>query len=87
MATLEDFQCSSFERKCDWVISYSNFIASRILGSAKVYLYHSGNFFIEVYYSTTYKKVLMINAFNSVAGLEPYIEKISLSDLKLQEMS
>ncbi len=85
MATLEDFQCSSFERKCDWVISYSNFIASRILGSAKVYLYHSGNFFIEVYYSTTYKKVLMINAFNSISGLEPYTENICLSDLKIRE--
>src|SRR5258708_1998859 len=66
MITLEDFQCSSFEKKCDWVIGYSNFLASRILGSAKVYLYHSDDFFIEVYYSTTYKKVLMINAFNSI---------------------
>lgn len=81
MITLEDFQCSSFEKKCDWVIGYSNFLASRILGSAKVYLYHSDDFFIEVYYSTTYKKVLMINAFNSVAGLEPYLDNISLADL------
>jgi hypothetical protein len=82
MITIEDFQCSSFEKKCDWVISYSNFLASRKLGSAKVYLYHSDNFFIEVYYSTTYKKVLMINAFNSIAGLEPYTENISLADLE-----
>lgn len=86
MISLEDFQCSSFEKKCDWVIGYSNFIASRILGSAKVYLYHSGNFFIEVYYSTSYKKVLMINAFNSVSGLEPYAENVSLEDLTISSL-
>jgi hypothetical protein len=86
MISLEDFQCSSFEKKCDWVIGYSNFIASRVLGSAKVYLYHSGNFFIEVYYSTSYKKVLMINAFNSVSGLEPYAENVSLEDLTISSL-
>lgn len=84
MISLEDFQCSTFERKCDWVIGYSNFLASRTLGSAKVYLYHSGDFFIEVYYSTSYKKVLMINAFNSISGLEPYAENVSLDDLNLK---
>src|SRR5438477_12618305 len=83
MISLQEFQCSSFEKKCDWVIGYSNFLASRVLGSAKVYLYYSGNFFIEVYYSTSYKKVLMINAFNASSGLEPYTEDVSLADLKL----
>ena len=55
----------------------------RKLGEAKVYLYHAKDFFIEVYYSPTYKKILMINAFNSIEGLEPYEEEISLSDLEL----
>jgi hypothetical protein len=86
MISLEDFQCSSFEKKCDWVIANSNFIASRVLGSAKVYLYHSDKFFIEVYYSTSYKKVLMINAFNSISGLEPYAENVTLDDLKISSL-
>jgi hypothetical protein len=82
MTTLRDFQGASFEKKCDWVTGNSNFLVARKLGEAKVYLYHAGDFFIEVYYSPKYKKVLMINAFNNVSGLEPYLENVSLSDLK-----
>jgi len=83
MTTLRDFQSASFERKCDWVTGNSNFLVVRKLGEAKVYLYHAGDFFIEVYYSPIYKKVLMINAFNNLSGLEPYLAEVSLSDLKL----
>ncbi|MGC4021983.1 MAG: hypothetical protein QM734_08580 [Cyclobacteriaceae bacterium] len=56
-------------------------MSARRLGDAKVYLYHAGEFFIEVYYSPTYKKILMINAFSNIASLDPYLEKISLQDL------
>lgn len=83
MNSLKEFQSASFERKCDWVTGNSNFITARRLGEAKVYLYHANDFFIEVYYSPAYKKILMINAFNSIAGLEPYTEEISLADLNL----
>ena len=83
MITLTDFQKASFEEKCDWVTASSNYMFARKLGDAKVYLYHGGDFFIEVYYSPTYKKILMINAFSNVAGLDPYLESISLRDLKV----
>lgn len=82
MITLTDFQKASFEEKCDWVTASSNYLFARKLGDAKVYLYHAGEFFIEVYYSPTYKKILMINAFGNTAGLDPYLESISLRDLK-----
>jgi hypothetical protein len=51
------------------------------MGDCKVFLYHADNFFVEVYYSTKYQKVLMINAFEEQRGLEPYLDKISLADL------
>jgi len=82
MITLADFQKASFEEKCDWVTASSNYLFARKLGDAKVYLYHASEFFIEVYYSPTYKKILMINAFNGASGLDPYLENISLRDLK-----
>lgn len=81
MISLEDFRTATFEKKCDVVMADTNFIMSRKLGDAKVYLYHSGEFYIEVYYSSKYKKVLMINAFDDVYGLEPYAETVSLADL------
>ncbi len=83
MITLQDFQYASFEKKCDVVTSYSNFLSTRSLGDCKVYLYHTDHFFIEVYYSPELKKVLMIHAFNNAAGLDPYAEMVSLADLNL----
>lgn len=83
MITINDFRVASFEKKCDLVIANSSYIASRKLGEAKVYLYHTGEFFIEVYYSSKYKKVLMINAFDDLLGLETYADNVSLNDLGL----
>lgn len=82
MISIDDFKVASFEKKCDLVIADSNYITSRKLGEAKVHLYHTGVFFIEVYYSTKYNTVLMIHAFDDLAGLVPYAANVSLSDLK-----
>jgi hypothetical protein len=83
MISLRDFQQSSFEKKCDLVTGYSNYITLRTLGECKIYLYHTGAYFIEVYYSPTHHKVLMIHAFNDVSSLEPYADVVSLADLNL----
>jgi hypothetical protein len=83
MRNIEDFKMASFEKKCDLVIGASNYITSRKLADTKIYLYHTGEFFIEVYYSSKYKKVLMINAFDDMAGMEPYLDNVSLRELAL----
>jgi hypothetical protein len=83
MLSLDDFRVSSFEKKCEVVTAESNYVSMRLLGDSKVYLYHTGKFFIEVYYSPTYKQVLMIHAFNDLRSLEPYIERVSLAGLGL----
>jgi len=81
MASIQDFRMASFEKKCDFVIVHSNYISCLKLEDAKAYLYHTGEFFIEVYYSTKYKKVLMINASDDLTRLEPYAENVSLASL------
>ncbi len=70
-----------FEKKCDHVTFSGSFLTQRILGDCKVFLYHSSEFFVEVFYSPRHHKVLMINAFDQVTGLEPYLDKISLAGL------
>lgn len=70
-----------FEKKCDQVTYFGQYLTHRFLGDCKVFLYTTDHFFIEVYYSTKYQKVLMINAFDQRAGLEPYLDTISLADL------
>ncbi|MCX8492270.1 MAG: hypothetical protein ORN54_14520, partial [Cyclobacteriaceae bacterium] len=81
MRSLENFKMASFEEKCDLVIANSNYITSRKIADTKIYLYHTGKFFIEVYYSSKHKKVLTINAFDDVNGMEPYADNVSLEEL------
>lgn len=81
MISIEDFKVASFEKKCDLITRNTDYIISRQAEDEKIYLYHTGKFFIEVSYSTVYKRVLRINAFNSANHLEPYVEEISLNDL------
>lgn len=83
--SIDDFKRASFEKKCDVVTTQSNYIVTRTVGNCKVYLYYSSDFFIEVFYSPIYKKVLMINAFNDVESLLPYSENVSLSALGLDK--
>ncbi len=81
MISIEDFKVASFEKKCDLITRDTDFIASRSMDEVKVYLYHSGAYFIEVYYSVRFKKVLRIQAFNEIDFLEPYAAEVSLADL------
>ena len=83
--SIDDFKRASFEKKCDVVTTQSNYLVTRTLGNCKVYLYHTGDFFIEVFYSPIYKKVLMINAFNDVGSLLPYSDMVTLNALGLDK--
>jgi len=82
MVDIHKFRVMPFERKCDLVTEAGQYLAHRLLGDVKVFLYHSESFFIEVFYSPKYQKVLMINAFDQLVGLEPYLELISLDALE-----
>jgi hypothetical protein len=81
MLSIQEFRFLPFEKKCDLVTYNGHYLTYRKMGDCKVFLYHADNFFVEVYYSTKYQKVLMINAFEEQRGLEPYLDKISLADL------
>ena len=81
MLSIQEFRFLPFEKKCDVVTYDGQYLTFRQLGDCKVFLYYTGEFYAEVYYTTKYQKVLMINAFESTRGLEPYLERISLSDL------
>lgn len=82
MVNIHDFRVMPFEKKCDVVTFCGHYLAHRFLGECKVFLYKADDFFIEVFYSPKYQKVLMINAFDQSTGLEPYLEVISLEDLE-----
>lgn len=79
--SLDNFRVMPFEKKCDVITFHGNYLIHRTLGECKVFLYHANHFFIEVFFSTTHQKVLMINAFDNSMGLEPYLDKISLNEI------
>ncbi len=82
MISIHDFRVMPFEKKCDMVAYSGQYMSHRFLGDCKVFLYNADNFFIEVFYSSKYQKILMINAFDQPVGLESYLEVISLADLE-----
>jgi hypothetical protein len=81
--SLTDFKNYSFEQKCEVVTIYADYIMHREFPKGKAYLYHANSFFIEVVYSSVYKKILMINAFEDLTQLGLYADTISLADLNL----
>lgn len=81
MMTIKDFRAAAFEKKCDLIVRDSDYITVRNCEDANHYLYQVHGFFVEVIYSTSTKRVKMINAFNDLAQLDPYIEEISLAGL------
>ncbi len=83
MIQIDDFMVASFEKKCELIVSHTSYITSRQVDERKVYLYHTGKFFIEVLYSPQLKRVLVIQPFNDLDNLMPYAESVSLADLKL----
>jgi hypothetical protein len=82
MYSLQDFRIMPFEKKCDVITFNGSYLTTRVLGDCKVFLYYASEFFIEVFYSPKHQRVLMINAFDKAIGLDPYLEKISLADLR-----
>lgn len=81
MYSITEFRVMPFHKKCDVITFNGTYIAQRLLGDCKVFLYDTGDFFAEVFYSPKYQKVLMINAFDKLIGLDPYLDEISLDDL------
>ncbi len=81
--SIVDFKDYSFDKKCDVVTIYSNYIMHREFPNGKAYLYHTGSFFIEVLYSSIQRKILKINAFEDLDQMNAYADTISLADLSL----
>ena len=81
MSTIAEFRVMPFEKKCDVITYQGTYLMQRMVADCKVFLYDTGGFFSEVFYSPTYRKVLMINAFDKLPGLDPYLSEISLDDL------
>ena len=79
MITITDFQTLPFERQCDYVAVFGDYLAHRADGGLKFYLYYMEGFYVEVSYSPPHKRVIGVFAFCGLHELEPYLEEIHLN--------
>ena len=78
MIRMEDFQTMPFERQCDYVSVFGDYLAHRSGGGLKFYLYFLDGFYVEVSYSPPHKRVIGIYAFEELHELDPYLDRITL---------
>ncbi|GAA0891996.1 hypothetical protein GCM10009122_16750 [Fulvivirga kasyanovii] len=81
MIPLNDFQILPFDKKCDYITIFADYMIYRVEDEKKFYLYHVDSYFIEVCYAPYENKVLGIKAFTETADLEAYLDFISISEL------
>jgi hypothetical protein len=72
--TLSDFE----QAEAVW---NGTFIAHREDGFFRVLLYQIDSFYVEVYYHKTANVILRFRSFTTTRLLEPYLEKINISDI------
>jgi hypothetical protein len=83
MISLNDFQILPFDKKCDFITVFADYILYRTESESKYYLYYMKNYFVEVCYSPGKGKVMGIQAFKNMELVEAYFDDINISDLYL----
>lgn len=81
--TQKVFEGFSFDKKCDVIISASQYIETRYHGGHAFHLYYLSNFFIEVCYDIQQKKVKSLFAFQDTDRLLQYVDSIDLVELSI----
>lgn len=82
---LQQFNALPKEDQQDLLLKSGTFLAEREDGPFRIMLYQLDSFYVEVYFFNLYNKVAFFKAFRSTTPLQPYLNKIDLSDL-LQEV-
>lgn len=83
MITINDFKVLPFDKKCDYITVFADYLIYRVEDQKKYYLYHVEGYFIEVCYAPYENKVLGINAFTDTDLLEPYLHFVNISALSV----
>ncbi len=83
MITIKDFNTLPFDKKCDFITVFADYLAHRTDDGHKFYLYHLNGYYIEVIYIPSHKRVAQIRAFTSSKWLQPYLSQIDIDTLCL----
>ena len=81
MISVNDFRQLTFDKKCDFITVFADYLAHIDRDDKKCYLYSMDGFFVEVSYHSTEKRVTGIHAFQSLEKLDDCLENVSLVDI------
>ena len=81
MITLTDFQELPFDKKCDFITVFADYLVYLEKDDRKYYLYYMEDFFVEVCYAPLENRVVGITAFENLDRLESYLEPVDISDM------
>lgn len=82
---LQEFNLLSLEQQQNALLRSGVFLGERKDPPLRMMLYQLDSFYVEVYFLSHYHKVGWFKGFDSVEELEPYLEKINVTEL-LQEV-
>lgn len=83
MIPINDFKILPFDKKCDYITIFADYLIFRVEAEKKYYLYHVDSYFIEVCYAPYENKVLGINAFTESNLLDPYLDFVNITELSV----
>jgi hypothetical protein len=75
---LNNFQNASLEEKAKFVWPRNHCVAVRSQGDCQIMLYHTGQFFVEVWYNAAEEHLITIRGFNDCQLLDFYLDEITL---------
>ena len=80
---LYDFNRLNQEERDAAVMDKGTFIAARLSCGCTMCLYAMGKFFAEVVYLADDNQIILVRAFKSKFCLEPYLEMVDLSEIRM----
>lgn len=83
MISIKDFNTLPYDKKCDFITVFADYLAHRTEDGHKYYLYHLNGYYIEVIYIPSHKRVAQIRAFTTSRWLAPYLSQVNIDELCL----
>jgi hypothetical protein len=81
MDDLYAFHKLTLEKRTQYVLGNGTLLCSRYFAGRKVFLYHTGKFFAEIWFDMNNNTVSNIIPFTTTKCLKPYLELIDISDV------
>lgn len=82
MINFFEFRFLPDEQQSDYILNNGVFLCSIDSEEERIGLFRLFDFFVEIYYNKVNDQIIKIKSFRSMEFLEPYLERINISEAK-----